>query len=385
MHPQQFSITPGVVRSLARKGFLSVFPWSDYGRKASANSVCKLLLMAAAMCYSLSYVVKRFRFGYSHETARQAVYDNLPDLPTLTDGLVDALFRFLPRSMRRRKWVVAIDEHRCPYYGGRNDPGVTGGNKKHGSKYAHAYASAVIVHRGRRFTVGLLPLTESLPPHQIVEALLEQMESRGLKLRGVVLDSAFESGETLLLLQERGLSYAVPLRRKGKRTNRRNQLWDCEPGTTDKIDWKTDKTKRPVSTAVIVLKFDGQTRVYAFGGWDENTARKEIRRGRLARRWYRKRFGIETSYRQMNQGKIFTTTKDLRFRLLAIGLALLLRQVWAWLTMQIARDRGLKLTAWVKELPLATMCSWLAESLNPGEEKVIRLSTPLLELSGGKV
>ena len=104
----------------------------------------------------------------------------------------------------------------------------------------------------------------------------------------------------------------------------------------------------------------------------------------LARRWYRKRFGIQTSYRQMRQAKVKTTKKDVRYRLLLVGLALLLRQAWVWLTSRVARDRGLKPSQWLASLPLARLAEWLADSLRSiySEEKVIRLASPLPTLTG---
>jgi Transposase DDE domain len=344
-----------------------------------------LLLLTASLGSSLSAVVKRFRFGFSHETARSAVTANLPDRDPLTDGLVDALHRFGSRALRRRPWVVAFDEHRTPFYGTRDTAGVTGGQKKHGTKYAYGYATAVLVHHRHRFTVGLIALTGGEKPHQIVDALLTQLEARGLRLRGVVLDSAFDSGETLLLLQERKLSYTVPLRRKGNRNNRRNAVWLLEVGTVTTVAWKTDKTNRPVRTQAVVIRRpqEKEKKVYGFGGWDAGQARSEARRARLAKRWYRKRFGIETSYRQMNEVKARTTKKDVTYRLLLIGLALLVRQVWVWLTGQMAHAQSLRPTQWVQGLPLARMGAWLAELLEGKykEEKEIRLGSPLLTLA----
>ena len=121
---------------------------------------------------------------------------------------------------------------------------------------------------------------------------------------------------------------------------------------------------------------------YAFGGWGSRAARSEVQRARLAQRWYRKRFGIETSYRQMNECKARTTKKDVRYRLLLIGLALLLRQVWVWLSWQVARAWGLRPTRGVEELRLARLSEWLADVLTSKykEEKEIRLETPLLPL-----
>lgn len=385
MRPPHYTITPTVVRSTARQALRKALPWQGYGRLVTVGKLLDLLLLAASLVSSLSAVVKRFRFGFSHETARKAVAANLPDLDQLTDGLVDALYLFGSRALRRREWVVAIDEHRTPFYGDRSTEGVTGGQKKHGTKYAYGYATAVLVHRRHRFTVGLIALTGGEKPHQVVAALLAQMDARGLKLRGVVLDSGFDSGETLLLLQERELSYTVPLRRKGNCENRRNAVWLLEVGTVTTVEWKTDKTNRPVSTQAVVMRRpkEKEKKVYCFGGWDAEQARSEARRASLARRWYRKRFGIETSYRQMNEAKVMTTKKDVKYRLLLIGLGLLLRQVWVWLTGQIARDGRLRPTQWVQGLRLARMTEWLADLLEGKykEEKEIRLGSPLLSLT----
>ena len=46
---------------------------------------------------------------------------------------------------------------------------------------------------------------------------------------------------------------------------------------------------------------------------------------------YRKRFGIETSYRQINQCRIRTTTKKFNVRFLYVAIGLLLRNLWVWL------------------------------------------------------
>jgi hypothetical protein len=381
------TITPAAVRALATVALARALPWAGYGRLATARKILDALLLAAALLSSLSAVVKRFAFGFSHETARKAVDSNLSatDLEALTQGLLDALSLFGSRALRR-EWVVAIDEHRDPFYGDRGTPGVTGGQKKHGSKYAFSYATAVLVHLRHRFTVGLVALTGGAKPHEIVQELLEQITRRGLKIRGVVLDSGFDSGDVLLLLQKRKLSYTVPLRKKGNGKNKRNATWDLEVGTVTRVKGKTDKGNRPVSTLVVVMRRpkEKDKKVYAFGGWGEKEARRQGRRASLARRWYRKRFGIETSYRQMRQCKVKTTKKDVKYRLLLIGLALILRQAWVWLSWHLARGRELKPSQWVAALPLVRLAEWLADSLrsNYKEEKVIPLASPLPELTG---
>src|SRR5262249_21008681 len=64
--------------------------------------------------------------------------------------------------------------------------------------------------------------------------------------------------------------------------------------------------------------------LYAYGGWQP----KSLESVRVI---YRKRFGIESGYRQMNQARIRTSTQDPLVRLLYVGLALIIRNLWVWL------------------------------------------------------
>lgn len=385
MRQNHCTITPQVVRSTAKAALAKALPVSDYGRKVTAKRLLDLLLLVAALRSSLSAIVRRFRFGFSHETARQAVAANLPGTDQLTKALVDAFYLFGSRAWRKRTWDVAIDLHYCPFYGDRAAKGIVGGQKKHGSKYHYAYASAVLIHRRHRYNVGLLPIDRKIKPHQIVAAVLQQMEKHGLKLRGVVLDSGFDSGETILLLQGKGLWYTVPLRKKGKGNNRRNACFLLPVGTVTEVEWLTEESRKAVKTAAVVLlrPRDKEVKVYAFGGWGAEEEARVRQRARLAKMAYRRRFGVETSYRQMNEGKARTTKKDVAYRLLLVGLALLLRQVWVWLTAQLARALGLRPKQWVALLPLATMLDWLADLLkaNYREDKSIPLGCPILPLN----
>jgi hypothetical protein len=367
------TLTPAAVRRTAQDALTRVLPFKPYGTLLSVARLLGILLLVAALRSSLSAVTRRRRFGCCPETARQALKANLPKGPdgldTLCQGLVAALHDVAAwtRRDRRRRWDVAIDTHYAPYYGAnpKRTPGVVGGQKKQGTKYFFAYATAVLIHRRRRYTVGLLALTAKIKPHQIVAALLGQVAAAGLRLRGVVLDSAFDSGETVLLLQERGLSYTVPLRKKGKGANRRNACFALPLGTITTVGWVTEESRKEVSTQAVVLRRAGEkdTKVYAFGGWGAAEEGRQRRRARQAKAAYRRRFGIETSYRQKNQCLGVTTCNDVAYRLLLVGLALLLRQVWVLLSGQVARARRLRPTQWVEELPLNRLLEWLADAL----------------------
>ena len=64
---------------------------------------------------------------------------------------------------------------------------------------------------------------------------------------------------------------------------------------------------------------------------------------------YRKRFGIESSYRLMNQARIHTSTKKPERRLLYIGLSLLLINIWIyiqWTYLSTPQQGGRQKTTW---------------------------------------
>ena len=75
-----------------------------------------------------------------------------------------------------------------------------------------------------------------------------------------------------------------------------------------------------------------------------------------------RRFGIETSYRQLNQAKARTTTTDRRRRLLWVAVALLLRQAWVWCQRALAGSRS-NWTRWRPHqgLLLAVLLDWVAQ------------------------
>ncbi len=360
------TITPAVVHRLARSVLERALGFCDYKRSVTRTQLIDLLLLVGSTARTLFAIATRY-FHFSHETARAALHHNLTSLDELTDRLADALHAVaaFTRRDRRRTWTCAIDLHYVPFYGARDTPGIIGGPKKAGTQFFHCYATCVLIHRRRRYTVGLLAVEKGLKPHEQVEALLEQVTSRGLSIGGAVLDAGFDSGETILLLQEAKLSYAVPLRKKGNGTNRRNDCYSQPGGTVATMAWVTEKSRKSVSTRVLVWQRPGesQARVYAFGGWGDARAVGEARRARLGRRRYRERFGIETSYRQKNQARGWTTSAGAEYRLLLEGVALVLRQAWVYLTQQIATDRRLRPRAWVRELPLVEMLEWLADRI----------------------
>ncbi len=258
---------------------------------------------------------------------------------------------------------MAIDTHYVAYYGQRTAD-VIGGPKKQGTQWFFGYATAVLLHKGRRYTIALCPLAPKTKPHDIVRTLLEQIAAKGLKIQGVVLDSAFDSGETFLLLQEQGLSYTVPLRRKGNNTrNARNRLFEGRHKQVRWAEWNVKDTRRQVRTRTILWKGTLKTMLFAFQGWNETKAHNVHQEAARQKRLYQRRFGIETSYRQKNQAKATTTSRDPVYRLLLEGLGYLIRQIWVVLTAQLSRLRTSATNGWIAQLPMQRLVDWLFQEL----------------------
>lgn len=368
-------ISPAVVHHQARDVLQGMLDWKPFGRSVTVANLIDLLLFVAASASSLSAIAKRF-FRFSHETASQAVKANLPDMDRLVQGLLNSLYHVatFSRLDRRRRWLLAIDTHFVAYYGQRT-PDVLGGPKKQGTKWFFGYATAVLLHKGRRLTIALCPLAPKIKPHEIVRTLLQQIAEKGLKIQGVVLDSGFDSGETFLLLQGRHLSYTVPLRRKGNTKNARNRLFEGRHKQIRLAKWYVKDTPRLVQTRTILWKGGPRTMLLAFQGWNSSRASTVHQEAARQKRLYQRRFGIETSYRQKNQSQATTTSRDPVYRLLLEGLGYLIRQIWVVLTAQLSRARD-KLNTWVADLPLRRLNDWLLHALTQCHPEKLSIPIP---------
>ena len=90
---------------------------------------------------------------------------------------------------------------------------------------------------------------------------------------------------------------------------------------------------------------------------------------------YRKRFGIEASYRQMHELKIRTSSRHAGLRLMLIGVALILRNLWVWLHIEVIaapNQRARKLN--LPKLRLNTMMLWC-------QLEILHIHPPSLEIS----
>src|SRR5439155_6612739 len=92
----------------------------DYSCRCPAVVLVSCLLLAAARRLSLAAVAAVRRGCPSRETLRQALYATLPGYDALRRRIPALLRASLPRGLLRhpgrRRYPLAIDLHRVPYY-----------------------------------------------------------------------------------------------------------------------------------------------------------------------------------------------------------------------------------------------------------------------------
>jgi Transposase DDE domain len=383
MRQDHCSVTSADVRREAENLLLLAVPLKDYKRSLTAAQLCHVLLAMACWGVALFTVCRRLLGLPSHETVRKALYACLPDYDFLLRGIVTALQSNLPKSFRKRRWDLAIDLHGIPFYGDKDTPGVRGGQHKQGTKYFWTYATIALLHKGRRWTLGVLPV-HAQALEVIVAELLKQLEPIGLLPRSLLLDRGFYSAEVVIWLQDKGIAFVMPALNRGKLDSAKGPTGTSGyfAKTQDGIfeySWKKrgKKNGKEVKVMLAVVVHSRRLRhtekkkgkkagkggwlksawVFAYSGVTVVKARSVMRR-------YKKRFGIESSYRQLRQGLAASGSKDQRLRLLLVGLALLLRNAWVWLHWQIlstARRGFRKLN--LALLPLQDLLLWVVEEV----------------------
>ena len=340
-------------------------------RNVTASMLLTILFAAAARISSISDTCKRLRRVPDEEVVAAALYETLPGYSTLKRQVNAALAGHLPKPLRKRPQIVAFDLTLLPYYGAdaKDNDQIYRSKAKRGTCSFYAYASAYIVHKGQRYTVALMAVTRKQTMEDVTKELLRQVRKAGIHVRFLVLDREFYSVAVIRYLQAARTPFLMPVVGHGRKPDHPlgpsgSQVFKA----MKRSGWfeypLSDPRKRTATVQICVKcrnrrgergKTGREPWIYAYWGigpkrfdWVKDT--------------YRSRFGIETSYRQMNQCRIRTTTPRFAVRFLYVAIAMLLRNLWVWLHYAVLSSphRGCR---WynLDRLPLRTMLLWLQE------------------------
>jgi Transposase DDE domain len=335
MRHNQSTLRPAVVHAYARQMLVAELELKDYQQAVPAGVLARVLLLAACWQCSLSAACPLLRDAPSHESVRKALHACLPPRPLdLLARLLAALRRSLPDHLGRRPLPMALDLHQRPYYG-KFTRGCTRRKKKKSTRKSFTYATLAVFAPEGRFSVGLLLTRPWMRHTTILQRLLDQAQAAGLSVSYLLLDKEFYALEVMAWLQRRRVPYLMPTRQNtsrppfdpGRSVGWYEHTWEGYPKRRDFATGESYRAGRVrVSGRVCVARHPkkGKRLTYAswgLGKWPPAVVVQE----------YRRRFGIETAYRQLGQCLAQTSSKDERVRLLLVGVALLLCNVWACL------------------------------------------------------
>jgi putative transposase len=364
---------------------------ADYGPRVTAQALYAVLLFAAAAATTLARACRCLRRAPCDQSVYDALAATLPARLELQRRLNRALRGAIPKAVRRGKRAakVAVDINLVPYYGEPDaaDDMLYRGQEKASTHHHYAYATAYLVREGRRFTLAMMMVRHDTPWDEVVRALLRLARQAVPAIGLVLVDRGFYSVAVVRYLRRARYPFIMPLMARGRTAAHP----DGPSGSNVFFSWKTsgwgrytlsqhNYTGRARFDVAVQVRRKwrqrpgskrraGRVWVYACWGvrgrsadWVSATYRR--RRLDWLKQAYRGRFGIETSYRQMNQGRGWTTSRSPARRLLLVGLALLLRNVWALRhLLALARRRRGGPRLQLELLPLQDMLDWIAEAL----------------------
>jgi hypothetical protein len=367
----QYTLTPQHVQDHAAYLCHKHLRLRDHGPKCTAGLLLTVLFYAAARITSLAAACKALVRAPSYQAAHDALLATLPPLLELQRRINRALQGDLPKTLRRRRQPLAIDLHLIPYHGQHlhSPHEICRGEAKSGTTHFHSYATAYVILRGQRYTIGLVYVHQGDKMQDILQRLLRAAAKAGVRPRYLLLDRGFWSVGVIRYLQHARYSFLMAVPCRGRKADHPEG-----PGGTRvfkyyrQSGWArytlTDGKKKQRATVAICVKCRNlrgergkhgrEALVYAYGGGLKPSSYQWVKET------YRRRFAIEASYRQLGQARIRTSTRDPLLRLLYVGLALILRNVWVWLHWEVlshARRGGRRID--LNQLPLRAMLLWL--------------------------
>src|SRR5512143_2872012 len=141
-----------------------------------------------------------------------------PPLETLEQQFNKSFAAQLPKALRQR---LAIDLILMPYHGQphRRVEEIYRGQAKSGTTHVHAYATAYLVHRGRRFTVALTHVEHGADLVDVVKRLLRTASRAGIRPNLLLLDRGCYRVDVIRYLHAARYPVIMPVICRGRRAD----------------------------------------------------------------------------------------------------------------------------------------------------------------------
>jgi putative transposase len=306
------------------------------GYICKTDMIFNVLIKASAENSSLEAACADLEETADSNTIREYINEALPikELREQEKQVNAALACCTPEDLIRTDIEVAIDFHDEPFYGKQESirKVTCTGQAKKGSTHFVRIATAYIIWRQVRLTLAVryvLPEDNTL---EILKFLLQRLKKLGFTAKVLYMDKGFASTSIIryLTAQKQPAIIACPIR--GKQGGTRALCRGRSSYST--IYTFTDGTRTNIAMkASLVPNVSGKLRrkwlafILIMLDWKPDKVYEE----------YRRRFGIECSYRMLRRVRASTTSRNPSLRFFLLGIGLILENVWVFLRWTFSR------------------------------------------------
>jgi putative transposase len=310
-----------------------------------SRDLLRVLVFAAASRLSVHQACEQLERAPSGPTVLGNLASQFSDLDALEGHVNNLLAKLIPKGLGKRGRRVAVDLVALPYHGTVDEAQqaeVCRSKAKGGTTHFFTYATAYAVVRGRRYTLAMCRVRAKQRMDHVLRTLLARLVTLGIRIKLLLLDRAFYSVRVIQDLMACEWPFIMPAVKRGKKPT-------TPGGPTGTYALAAEKQGHWIPYTLKSSK-EGQV-IFDLAVVCHNTRGQRGRHQREAllyatwglthrplhwiRATYRSRFGIESSYRQSHQARIRTSSRKPVLRLLFMGVALVLRNVWVWLHAEV--------------------------------------------------
>jgi len=377
-------LTSDEVRTITVETLIEHFNLVLQGYKVSTEDIWNVVVAASVQGQSIESAANQLEKGPDPSTVRLYLRTELLDvtsLEALEAACNAALVAQLPPRIRGGRHKVAIDLTFIPYHGeaAQNPNEICRGKAKSGTTHFHCYATAYVIKKNKRITLAVTYVRADEMLTEVLERLLARLKTLDVGLKRLYLDKQFYCVPVINYFQTLypALEVIIPVIIRGKQGGTRALL-------RGRKSYRTTYTMRSIQYGEATFPV-GVVRKYSAG-----------RYGRHGVKWfayvllgpirsplpqiyqeYRLRFGIESTYRLMNRVRARTSSRSPGLRLLYVGVALTLVNLWVylkWAYLGWPRRGGREV--WADLFPLTMFKQFLLEALKDIYGAVRSVSLP---------
>jgi len=309
------------------------------GSKVTTEMALDILIHAATVGQSIEASCEELESADSN-TIRDYLNAafNPESLAALEAQVNTSLTHDLPKKVFAKAQELAIDLHDQPFYG--KDEQLLAytcrGQAKAGTTHFYRIASIYLMLKGVRVTLGIVFVHSGMSLGEAVAALLEQVKTLSLRIKCLYLDKGFASNPIYQYLLDQHLPAMIPCPIRGKPKGQGTRAL-CK-GRTSYLSKHNFHSKEhgdctvPVAVVRCYKKTGkrGQAKKLK-GSWSLYVLINLELKPEQCHGRYRRRFGIESSYRLMRQLRVRSNSRNPAMRFLYMALGLILVNIWRWL------------------------------------------------------